>query len=294
MTFLHPLSLEAHSPTALGLSRDPFGRTVVRRHPMDWIHTILGPDPAAGLMVVFLLILIEGVLSVDNAAVLATMVMKLPAEQQGKALKYGIIGAYAFRGLCMVLATWLIAIWWLEPIGGLYLLWLTFQHFTKGEPVKEEAAGAAAAEGNWLYRCTFGRLGPFWATVVAVEVMDLAFSLDNVLAAVTYVQNYPMPSKLILVCTGVFLGILAMRFAAQGFVKLMHRYPFLESCAFIVIGILGVKLLLSVPRHFLPPGNPIHDFLASKYFDFSTSALTLLIFIVPVLVHKLRGKSLQA
>lgn len=261
---------------------------------MDWIHTILGPDPAAGLMVVFILILIEGVLSVDNAAVLATMVMKLPEEQRSKALKYGIIGAYAFRGVCLVLAAWLITIWWLEPIGGLYLLWLAFKHFTRHESVEAEAEQAAAVEGNFLYRHTIGRLGPFWATVVAVEVMDLAFSIDNVLAAVAYVKNFPMPSKLILVCIGVFLGILAMRFAAQGFVKLMHRYPFLETCAFIVIAILGVKLVLSVPRHFLPPGNPVHDFLASKYFDLGTSVLTLLIFIVPVVVHKLKGKSVEA
>ena len=259
---------------------------------MDWTYNILGPDPAAGIMVVLILILIEGVLSVDNAAVLATMVMRLPEEQRGKALKYGIIGAYAFRGICLALAAWLITIWWLEPIGGLYLLYLSWQHFSRHRSVEEEGADAVATEGNWLYRVTFGRLGPFWATVVAVEVMDLAFSLDNVLAAVAYVKNFPMPSKLVLVCIGVFLGILAMRFAAQGFVKLMHRYPFLETCAFVVIAILGVKLTLSVPRHFLPPGNAIHDLLASKYFDLGTSVLTLLIFIVPVAVHRMKARSL--
>ena len=80
---------------------------------MDLIHTILGPDPAAGVTVILMLILIEGILSVDNAAVLATMVMRLPDEQRGKALKYGIIGAYVFRGLCLALASWLITVWWL-------------------------------------------------------------------------------------------------------------------------------------------------------------------------------------
>jgi hypothetical protein len=105
----------------------------------------------------------------------------------------------------------------------------------------------------------------------------------------------------------VFLGILAMRFAATGFVKLMHRYPFLESCAFVVIGILGVKLILSVPRHFLDEhhefhgwlagkspalssvGDALHGVLASHYFDLGTSVLTLLIFIVPVLVHRFKN-----
>lgn len=245
-------------------------------------------------MVIFILILIEGVLSVDNAAVLATMVMRLPKEQQGKALKYGIIGAYVFRGICLLLVGWLMSIWWLEPIGGLYLLFLSWKHFAKHESVEQEGEEAVAAEGNWLYRHTIARVGPFWATVVAVEIMDLAFSLDNVFAAVAFTKNkeqFPPPSDMILVCIGVFLGILAMRFAAQGFVKLMHKYHFLENCAFIVIGLLGVKLMLSVPRHFLPPGNAIHEFLASKYFDMGTSVLTLLIFIVPVLVHRLRAKS---
>ena len=257
---------------------------------MDWTYTILGPDPAAGVMVVFILILIEGVLSVDNAAVLATMVMRLPENQRGKALKYGILGAYAFRGLCLALASWLIKIWWLEPVGGLYLLWLSWKHFARHQSVEEEGAEAVATEGNWLFRHTIGRLGPFWATVVAVEVMDLAFSIDNVVAAVAYVQKFPMPSKLILVCTGVFLGILTMRFAAQGFVKLMHHFHFLETCAFIVIGILGLKLMLSVPRHFLDESNPVHQFLASKYFDLGTSVLTLLIFIVPVITHHIRTR----
>lgn len=275
---------------------------------MDWTYNILGPDPAAGLMVVLILILIEGVLSVDNAAVLATMVMRLPEEQRGKALKYGIIGAYAFRGLCLALAAWLITIWWLEPLGGLYLLWLAWGHFSKHQSVEDEGTEAVAAEGNLLYRWTIGLLGPFWATVAAVEVMDLAFSIDNVVAAIAYVKSYPMPSKLVLVCTGVFLGILAMRFAAQGFVKLMQRYPFLETCAFVVIGVLGIKLVLSVPRHFLDRshefhgyleskspalssvGDAVHGFLASHYFDLGTSVLTLLIFIVPVLVQKFRGR----
>jgi predicted tellurium resistance membrane protein TerC len=85
-----------------------------------------------------------------------------------------------------------------------------------------------------------------------------------------------------------------MRFAAQGFVKLMHHFHFLETCAFIVIAVLGVKLMLSVPRHFLDESNPIHQFLASKYFDLGTSVLTLLIFIVPVVAHLIRKRGVKS
>lgn len=277
---------------------------------MDWTYNILGPDPAAGLLVILILIIIEGVLSVDNAAVLATMVMRLPEHQRAKALKYGIIGAYVFRGLCLALAAWLITIWWLEPLGGLYLLWLGWSHFSRKKSVTAEGEEAVVdVQRNFLYRWSIGLLGPFWATVAAVEVMDLAFSIDNVVAAIAYVKSYPMPSKLVLVCIGVFLGILAMRFAAVGFVRLMQRYHFLETCAFVVIIILGIKLVLSVPRHFLAEENPFHDwlavkstalssvgegvhgFLSSHYFDLGTSVLTLLIFIVPVVAQRFRNKA---
>ena len=83
-------------------------------------------NPIPSLLVIGNLIIIESLLSVDNAAVLATMVMDLPKQQRNKALKYGIIGAYVFRGLCLLFAAWLITIWWLKPLGGLYLLWLVY------------------------------------------------------------------------------------------------------------------------------------------------------------------------
>jgi predicted tellurium resistance membrane protein TerC len=73
-------------------------------------------------------------------------------------------------------------------------------------------------------------------------------------------------------------------------VKLMHHFHFLETCAFLVIAILGVKLLMSIPRHFLDEGHPVHIVLASKYFDLGTSALTLLVFLVPVAVHLMRKR----
>lgn len=254
------------------------------------VHTFLGPDLSQGLLVILMLVVIESVLSIDNAAVLATMVMGLPEHQRGKALKYGIIGAYFFRGLCLLLASYLMKIWWLEPLGGGYLLWLAWSHFTKKESLAEECAEAVAHEKeSWLYRVTFGRLGKFWATVLAVEVMDLAFSIDNVLAAVAYVKNYKPPTNVILVCTGVFIGILAMRFAAQGFVKLMQRYPFLETSAFLVIGLLGLKLIVGSIAHWTSDTHPFDRFIHSTGYDLSVSLATLAIFVVPVVTFHLLG-----
>ena len=78
--------------------------------------------PIPALTVILNLILIESLLSVDNAAVLATMVMDLPKDQRKKALKYGIVGAYVFRGICLFFAALLIQIWWFKPLGGIYLI----------------------------------------------------------------------------------------------------------------------------------------------------------------------------
>jgi YkoY family integral membrane protein len=232
-------------------------------------------NPFSSLMIIANLIIIESLLSVDNAAVLATMVMDLPKEQRNKALKYGIIGAYVFRGICLLFASLLVKIWWLKPLGGLYLFYLAYDYFTtKKTAVKSD--DTLNKETNWLYRNTIGLFGTFWATVILVELMDLAFSIDNVFAAVAFSDN------IILIWLGVFIGILSMRFVAQLFVKLMEHYPFLQTSAFIVIAILGLKLSLSLYEHFYP-ANDVSKFLSSHEADWLTSILTVSVFFIPVL-----------
>lgn len=254
---------------------------------MEFLHTILGPDLQASFLIILNLIIIESLLSVDNAAVLATMVMDLPSHQRQKALRYGIIGAYVFRGICLVLAAWLLQFWWLKPLGGAYLLYMAISYFvTKATPEKEDDT-LNKKEGK-LYKYTLGMLGPFWATIVLVEVMDLAFSIDNVLAAAAYTKN------IYLICIGVFIGILAMRFVAQSFVKLMERFPFLETAAFLVIGVLGLKLVLALYTHYYPTsafsifmeGDHSHAEEGKHEIvmgDIMTSVLTISIFVLPIL-----------
>ena len=244
---------------------------------MNLINTLLGNDPQAGLLIILNLIVIESLLSVDNAAVLATMIMDLPKEQRSKALRYGIIGAYVFRGICLLIAAWLVKVWWLKPLGGIYLLYLAFDYFKKkfGSGKEEEEEGIDKS-GNWLYKSTVGLIGTFWATVALVELMDLAFSIDNVFAAVAFTDHIG------LIYIGVFIGILAMRFVAQAFVKLMERFTFLETVAFIVIGLLGIKLTTSVWTHFYPTSQTT-KILESEHSDLLISLFTVAIFILPVL-----------
>ena len=231
--------------------------------------------PGASLAIIGNLIIIESLLSVDNAAVLATMVMDLPQNQRDKALKFGIWGAYFFRGLAMIFASFLITIWWLKPLGGLYLLYLVYDYW-KSKQTESTDDDTLDKESNWLYKLTVGSLGSFWATVCLVELMDMAFSIDNVFAAVAFTPN------IILVCIGVFIGILAMRFIAQWFVKLMEKYNFLETAAFIVIAILGIKLTLSLFEHFYPQSQ-VSVFLGSHTADIGISVVTVAIFFIPII-----------
>jgi YkoY family integral membrane protein len=232
-------------------------------------------NPGPSMAVIGNLIIIESLLSVDNAAVLATMVMDLPEEQRDKALKFGIWGAYIFRGLAMIFAAFLIQIWWLKPLGGFYLLYLVYDYW-KGKQTEQTDDDILDKNSNWLYRATVGSLGNFWATVALVELMDMAFSIDNVFAAVAFTPN------IILVCAGVFIGILAMRFIAQWFVKLMGKYAFLETCAFVVIGILGIKLMLSLVEHY-QPNSELSIFLGSHTADILISGFTVFVFFLPIM-----------
>ncbi len=244
---------------------------------MDMIHTLLGEDIQAALLIILNLIVIESLLSVDNAAVLATMVLDLPKDQRNRALKYGIVGAYIFRGICLFVASWLVKVWFLKPLGGLYLCYLAFDFFRKKvTPSPEDQEDVVDKERSKLYRYTVGALGPFWATVALVEVMDLAFSIDNVFAAVAFTDH------LFLIYTGVFIGILAMRFVAQGFVKLMEQFQFLETIAFLVIGVLGIKLLASLYTHFYP-SSPANKILDGERTDMFVSIFTVAVFLLPVI-----------
>ena len=240
-------------------------------------------NPESSIAIIGNLVIIESLLSVDNAAVLATMVMDLPEKQRERALKYGIWGAYVFRGLAMLFASILIKIWWLKPLGGLYLLYLVYDYW-KGKQTEKSEDDIIDKKTNWFYRLTVGSLGNFWATVCLVEIMDMAFSIDNVFAAVAFTPN------MILVCTGVFIGILAMRFIAQWFVNLMEKFKFLETAAFIVIGVLGLKLTFSLYEHFYPSAG-FSVFLSSHAADIGISVLTVSIFFVPILFSMIFSSS---
>ena len=210
------------------------------------IANISFPTSAAlieALPVIVSLIIIEGLLSVDNALAIAAMANHLPGRQKYLALKFGIIGAYFFRGLCLAFAAWIIENPWLKICGAAYLVYLMCDHFHGSEDTKSAEPSKMAQRG-------------FFGTIAAIEIMDLSLSVDNVVAAVA------MSPKLWVVCTGVFIGILALRFVAGACIRLIEKFPILEHTAFILVGYVGFILvyeLLSDPHSGIQilPG-PVH------------------------------------
>ncbi len=168
----------------------------------------------------------------DNALAIAAMASHLSGKQKYLALKFGIVGAYLFRGICLAFAGYIIANPWLKIVGAAYLIHLMAAHFSG----QENEDGDEDADGG-------GKQRGFWMTVLAIEFMDLSLSVDNVVAAVA------MSPKLWVVCTGVFIGILALRFLAGLCIKLIEKFPILEDTAFLLIGYVGVILVAELIWH---------------------------------------------
>ena len=185
---------------------------------------------ASDLVTIALLVALEGLLSADNAMVLAVLVLGLPRHQQQKALRYGILGAFAFRITATVFAAYMIEVVIVQLLGAIYLMYLPYQHFFgHGDAAARRAAKPARP---WL------GLSAFWATVIKVELTDIVFAIDSILVAVA------MSNKLWVIVTGGVLGIIAMRLVIGQLLALVQKYPALVDGAFIIIAWVGIKLLL--------------------------------------------------
>ncbi len=189
---------------------------------------------ATDLFTIVLLVALEGLLSADNAMVLAVLALGLPKKDRKKALRYGIVGAFAFRSIAVVFALHLIQLEIVKLLGAAYLLYLPYSHFFRQEQPHERRSIPPAR--RWL------GLNPFWATVVRVELTDIVFAIDSVVVAVG------MSNKLWVVITGGILGIIAMRLVIGQLLSIVERYPPLVDGAFVIIAWVGLKLFLEFAK----------------------------------------------
>ncbi|MDQ1146400.1 YkoY family integral membrane protein [Bacillus sp. SORGH_AS 510] len=199
--------------------------------------------------VLLVLIALEGLLAADNALVLAIMVKHLPEEKRKKALFYGLAGAFVFRFASLFVISFLVDVWQVQAIGALYLLFMAgnhvFRKLIKGK-AEETTKGSQKTSG-------------FWSTVLKVEIADIAFAVDSILAAVAMavvLPDTPLPNiggldggKFLVIFAGGIIGLIIMRFAANLFVKLLEKKPGLEIAAFTIVGWVGVKLAVYTLSH---------------------------------------------
>ncbi len=235
---------------------------------------ILGQEiVGADIAVIALLVLLEGVLSIDNALVLGLLAKRLHPSKRSRALTYGLVGAFAFRLLAVATASYLLQWRIVKLIGGGYLLYIAIRHlfFESQEKTEEQLSvdesgelslrdsktGLPLSEAdeeleiNQRMPVTMQRdYSSFWWTVLTIELTDIAFAVDSILAAIALV-GAPPPGhpagdphpKLWLVVTGGMLGVILMRFAAVVFIRLLTRFPRFEISAYLLVTVIGAKLV---------------------------------------------------
>jgi len=224
------------------------------------------------IVTIALLIVLEGVLSIDNALVLALLAKRLPKHQQARALTYGLVGAFVFRGIAIGTAAFLLQWRVVKLLGGGYLLWVAFSHLFSRKDDSEEKLTLDPDENPTLIDAETGReltekeqeqelrtrstiasgrpkaVG-FWSTVAVIEMTDIAFAIDSILAAIAVVGSAPAGHvgphpKLWVVMVGGILGVVLMRIAAAVFIRLLERFPRFETSAYLLVCVIGFKLLI--------------------------------------------------
>ncbi|MHA8110574.1 TerC family protein [Lactobacillaceae bacterium Melli_B4] len=198
----------------------------------NWANVITS---GSDWLVILSLVLIECLLSVDNAVVLAAQTQSLPTKKlQEESLFYGIWGSYVFRFIVIGLGTFLIHLWEIKVIGSLYLAYLVYKHFFSRGDKKKQATKHKSTDPKHHRKL-------FWMTVLQIEMMDIVFSVDSVLASLAVSPNP------VIVLIGGMIGILSMRGVAEIIMVLMKKIPELKSMAYVLIGFIAIKLFISIP-----------------------------------------------
>ncbi|MGN7397141.1 TerC family protein [Peribacillus frigoritolerans] len=221
--------------------------------------------------VLIILIFLEGLLSADNALVLAIMSKPLPKEQQKKAINIGLLLAFIFRIGAIFIISYLFHVWQVQAIGAAYLIFISLKHLLKRDHGEKDKKGKS-------YRMT----------VAQIALADIAFAIDSILAAVALVialPDTPMGdiggmdgAKFIVILLGAIAGLIVIRFAAGYFVKVLTERPSLETAAMLIVGWVGVKLLMHTLAH--PAVHIIsHDFVEGPVWNIIFWSVMLLIAI---------------
>lgn len=184
--------------------------------------------------VLFILVVLEAVLSADNAIALAAIAQRLEdSTQQSRALNLGLAVAYVLRISLILTATWVVQYWQFELLGAIYLLWLVFQYFSSNQGENHNHHGP--------------RFSSLWQAIPVIAITDMAFSLDSVTTAIA------ISDQTWLVLTGGTIGVITLRFMAGLFIRWLDEFVHLEDAGYLTVALVGLRLLVRALKPELVP-----------------------------------------
>jgi YjbE family integral membrane protein len=184
----------------------------------------------------FQIILINIVLSGDNAVVIALACRSLPPHQQTKAIVFGSLGAIVLRVILTFFAVYLLTLPYLKLIGAALLLWIGIG-LLKGEDDDEDIEGN---EG-------------LIAAIKTIVIADLVMSLDNVIGVAAAAKgNVP------LLVLGLVISIPLIIFGSTIILKLMNRFPIIITLGAALLGWVAGEMAVTDPA--------IHNFVEANHY----------------------------
>ena len=169
------------------------------------------------------IIWINIILSGDNAVVIALAARGLPPEQQKKAIMFGSGAAVFLRIALTVVAAKLLALSYLQIIGGILLLWIGTQLLAG-----EDEDGEGHGENHGL-----------WVAIRTILIADLVMSLDNVIGVAAAAKG-----NMTLLILGLAISIPLVVFGSKLMIALMERFPVIITLGAALIGWVGGETIV--------------------------------------------------
>jgi YjbE family integral membrane protein len=194
-----------------------------------WGLTITAAELSAFAQV----ILIDVILSGDNAIVIGMAVAGLPAAQRNKIIVYGILAATVLRILFASVAVQLLQIIGLTLAGGILLLWVAWKMWRE-----LRAQAKAAKEGGNGEKAEKPAPKTQREAVIQIIIADLSMSIDNVLAVAGAARDHPY-----ILGFGLVLSIALMAVASKGIARLLDRFHWIAYVGLLIIAYVALKMI---------------------------------------------------